>query len=295
VKRRTGLEYSYVSTYDEIETSLIIPSKAPIRKGLGDIEELVSSIRANGLIEPVIVRPSGNTFEIVAGNRRFYACKKLNFRRIPAVVQELSDRQAYEAALIENIQRKTLDPLEEAESFERYCREFGWGSESELAARIGKSQEYVSHRIKLLSLPEEAKIALKADSVSPSIAEEIVWMPDREDQVELLNAIVENKLNRQQTREIARQIKRLRKSEDIESESWPCYKSTKKRRDSDALIIDRAILSIRISMVRLDSLIEKTANNNLRKTLIEKRVAIHNIVDELVRCKIHYERVSNEL
>ncbi|MDH2902030.1 MAG: ParB/RepB/Spo0J family partition protein, partial [archaeon] len=253
LKKQNGLDYSYVSTYEEIEVSLISPSKVPLRNEVGNIDDLASSIRQNGLIEPIVVRPLHDRFEIVAGNRRFFACKKLNFRRIPAVVQELSDNQAYEAALIENIQRKTLDPLEEAECFQRYCKEFGWGSESELALRIGKSQEYVSHRIRLLSLPESAKIALKTNLVSQAVAEEVAWISDPSDQNELLNIAVDHKLNRQQARQVARQIKNLENQDD--ESTWLPNSRMKLRPDEDAVIISRAILSIRVSMVRLDSLI----------------------------------------
>jgi ParB family chromosome partitioning protein len=99
------------------------------------IDELASSIRQNGLLQPIIVRMQDNSFEIVAGNRRYNACKRLGWRKILCHVVELEDREAFEFALTENIQRRTLDPLEEAKAFKVYVQDFGWGGVSALAAK----------------------------------------------------------------------------------------------------------------------------------------------------------------
>src|SRR5207237_6558995 len=96
---------------------LLHPSPNSLRKSLGDVSELTNSIREHGLLQPVLVRPHKNGFEIIAGNRRMSACKQLHWPKLPCYVTSLSDKEAFEASLIENIQRQTLEPLEEAEAF----------------------------------------------------------------------------------------------------------------------------------------------------------------------------------
>jgi ParB family chromosome partitioning protein len=298
VKLRNGIEYMFVGAYEEIEISLILPPKVQLRTTLGDVDSLASSIRENGLIEPIVVRPQKDHFEIVTGNRRYVACRKLKFRRIPSLVVNFDDRQAYEAALVENIQRKTLDPIEEAESFKRYCEEFGWGSQSELAKRIGKSQEYVSHRLQLLSLPEKAKELIKARVISSSIAEEIAWLRDPVQQEKLLDLVAEEKLNREQTRHIVKTIRNIREDGHTQSSvadlDWTNLSSKREILNPDESVIERAILTLRISMVRLDSLIEKAQSKILRKVLLDKRVAIHELQNDLIAYKMNRNKVERE-
>ncbi len=283
--KHNGVQFSFVSTYDEIEVALIAPSSSQLRRNLGNLDELVESIRSSGLFEPIVVRPKGNHFEIIAGNRRYQACKKLNYRRVPAVVLELNDREAYEAALIENIQRKTLDPIEEAQNFLRYCKEYGWGSESDLASRIGKSQEYVSHRLKLLSLPEEIMRAVQSSSLSVSVAEELVWLKDPQKQKQLLDLLLDQKLTKEQVREAVKAVKADFPISPPEA-PWPNYSSgNRRKKNPDEIIVDKAILSLRICMVRLDSLLEKARDPNLRKVLLNKRVSLHELLSELVSYK----------
>ena len=99
------------------------------------------------------MRLSDIKFEVVAGNRRLEACKRLHWLKVPCLVRELSDKEAYEIGLIENIERETLTPIEEAKAFQMYVKEKGWGGVKALAEKIGRSEEYVSHKIALLSLP----------------------------------------------------------------------------------------------------------------------------------------------
>jgi ParB family chromosome partitioning protein len=285
VRAHNGIEFTFVGAYEEIEASLITPTRAQIRNSYGDLNSLVASIRENGLVEPIVVRPSKDHFEIVAGNRRYAACRKLNFRRIPSLVVNFDDRQAYEAALVENIQRKTLDPIEEAQSFKRYCEEYGWGSESELASKIGKSQEYISHRLQLLNLPEKAKELIKERAISPSIAEEISWLKNPRDQENMIDLVLDKGLNRDQTRDIIKTMKKG-KSAQTEELGWISISTQKEFSDPDDHVLERAILAMRIVMVRLDSLIEKAQSKALRNVLLNKRVLVHQILDDVVSYKM---------
>jgi ParB family transcriptional regulator, chromosome partitioning protein len=131
--------------------------------------ELANSINQKGLI---IVRPKEGFFQIIAGNRRFEACKLLGWRKIPCHIMELDDKAAFEVSLIENIQRQTLNPLDEAKAFKTYVDDFGWGGITQLAEKLGKNPSYITRRIKLLDLPSDVRDSIKS-VISPSTAEEL--------------------------------------------------------------------------------------------------------------------------
>ena len=162
------------SIVEQIEMKMVRPSQFSIRDKFNDhkeIESLIISIKEHGLLQPILIRPYQNSFEIVAGHRRFHACKSLRWRHMPCKIRELSDKQAFEIQITENIQRKSMSSLEEAEAFRKYVQDLGWGGVTELSRKIGKSEEYVSHRIQLLKLPQDIKekIMLNKLSYKPSI------------------------------------------------------------------------------------------------------------------------------
>src|ERR671911_1115608 len=138
------------------------------------IDELSRSIKKHGLLQPIIVRPINRGFEIVAGHRRFQACKLLRWKTIPAMVKDASDKDAFEIQLVENIQRKTLDPIEEAHAFKLYVRDYGWGGVTYLAETIMKSEQYVSSRIQLLKLPQNVIDKVKSGELKVSHAFELL-------------------------------------------------------------------------------------------------------------------------
>jgi ParB family transcriptional regulator, chromosome partitioning protein len=138
------------------------------------IDELSGSIKKHGLLQPIIVRPINRGFEIVAGHRRFQACKILRWKTIPAMVKDVSDKDAFELQLVENIQRKTLDPIEEAQAFKLYVRDYGWGGITYLAETIMKSEQYVSSRIQLLKLPQNVIDKVKSGELKVSHAFELL-------------------------------------------------------------------------------------------------------------------------
>ena len=126
------------SIVEHIEIKMIRPSQFSIRDKFNDyqeVESLVSSIKEHGLLQPILIRPYQNNFEIVAGHRRFYACKSLRWRHIPCKIREMNDKQAFEIQLTENIQRKSMSALEEAEAFRKYVQDLGWGGVTELAKK----------------------------------------------------------------------------------------------------------------------------------------------------------------
>jgi ParB family transcriptional regulator, chromosome partitioning protein len=143
-----------------IEISSIRHGRLNIRTNLGDLSELKQSIIEKGLLSPILVRSTemAFSFELVVGARRLEAMRQLGFEKIDSVVCELDDKSIFEVFLVENIQRQTLSPLEEARAFYAYLGsrkgKFAYGRISELARKIGKSQEYISNRLRLLRLPE---------------------------------------------------------------------------------------------------------------------------------------------
>src|ERR671928_18087 len=132
---------------------------------------------------------------------RFQACRSLRWRFISAKIRELTDKQAYEIQLTENIQRKSMDPIEEAEAFRRYVVDLGWGGVSELAKKLGKSEEYVSHRIQLLKLPDDIKQQILTDRLNVSQALELSNIPS-ERQSEIISQVINKNLTVRQIREV---------------------------------------------------------------------------------------------
>lgn len=165
------------------------------------LTELASSIKEKGLMQPIVVRPKKSYYEIVAGHRRFYACKFLHWTRVMCNIVEVDDKEAYELSLIENLQQKSMNPIEEGKAFRQYVKKFGWGGESDLARKIGRSQEYISRRIKLLDLPEEMKQEIMRNRINVSVAQELLPLHELESQ-EAIKFIEENRLNSKETREL---------------------------------------------------------------------------------------------
>ena len=129
------------------------------------------------------------------------ACKRLHWLKIPCLVRELSDKEAYEIGLIENIERETLTPVEEAKAFQLYVKEKGWGGAKSLAEKIGRSEEYVSHKIALLSLPKLVLDLISSDKISPSAAHELIWINNADDQKALAKTTVELGISAKKVRE----------------------------------------------------------------------------------------------
>src|ERR671939_186892 len=199
------MEFVDASIVEQIEIKMIHPSQFAIRdkfqKNSPDDDALANSIREHGLLQPILIRPIVHGFEIVAGHRRFQACRSLRWRSMPCRIREFSDKQAYELQLTENIQRKSMDPIEEAEAFRRYVIDFGWGGVSELARKLGISEEYISHRIQLLRLPHEIKEQILTDRLKVSQAVELSNIPS-ERQSEIISHVVNNNLTVRQIREL---------------------------------------------------------------------------------------------
>lgn len=173
--------------YIEIDLNLLAPSPTNPRKSFDDLKDLAASIKVQGVLEPLIVRAVGESFEIIAGERRFRAAKLNGLDKVPCVVHDLKDEEVLEIQIIENMQRTDLSPMEEAEGYNTLHNEKGI-SYDDLAARIGKSKNYIYTRLRLLSLIPEARKALLAGTMPLSYAEQLTRVIDPKVQKKALEA-----------------------------------------------------------------------------------------------------------
>ncbi|HEX2407160.1 MAG TPA: ParB/RepB/Spo0J family partition protein, partial [Nitrososphaeraceae archaeon] len=249
------MAYVDTSIIEQIEMKMIHHSSFAVRDKFQryseDDESLVTSIREHGLIQPILIRPLSHGFEIVAGHRRYHACKSLRWRFIPCKIREMTDKQAFEIQLSENIQRKSMDPIEEAEAFRRYVMDYGWGGVSDLAKKIGKSEEYVSHRIQLLKLPEEIKKKISSHILNVSKAIEISAIPI-EKQSLIVGEIMENNLSVKRIREL-KMFLRDNSTEDCNNTED--FTNTKNYISKSLKLAKKASLSLKVNLARIDNLI----------------------------------------
>jgi len=282
---RTRLK-SFLETTEIVEAipvKSIVPSRFPLRFDLGDISSLASSISKTGLLEPIIVRPLDTKFEIVAGHRRFEACRKNRFHEIPAIVKELTDKEAYAVSLEENMQRQTLDPLEEAASFRFYTEKYGYGSTSELAQRIGKSEEFVSHRIMLLSLPADVREQIRRRLLGPSDAWEISRVKVPQLQKEIARTAISSGTTVRDIRRVANLVKAGTSVNDAfemtDFERSPSASWGQKHRDA-ARLKSTAVTTMRVALIRLDNLIGRSSHDSpeAMKELVGLRLGVHDLI-----------------
>ncbi len=146
-----------------------------------ELEELASSIRANGLLQPIVVRAKGAEYELVAGERRLRAAQRAGLQEIPAIVRQVGDHEALELALIENLQRSDLNPIEEARAYERLRDEFGLTQE-QIAARVGKHRSTIANALRLLRLPQDLQDELAAGRLTAGHARALLSVDSPEEQ-----------------------------------------------------------------------------------------------------------------
>jgi ParB family chromosome partitioning protein len=275
-----------------LDSRVIHPSQIQLRNDVGNIDDLAQSIKENGLLQPIVVRPKSDYFEVVAGNRRLAACKSLRASKILCMIKELTDKQAYEVSLVENVQRETLDPIEEAQAFANYVKKYGYGSTTELARQIGKSEEYVSHRILLLTLPHEILQKVSSRQLAPTAAEELIWVRDPVAQKELAKEITESKLSAKKIRKVVKLVRRdVRVSDAVRqvSDSLADFDARVYETDDEndeIKLIGEAALIFKSTLIHLDSLIDRiTEDNEVRRSLISKRYVVHQLLDDVIKMR----------
>jgi len=193
----------------EISLTKIHGTAFNIRSELDEIsQELINSIKEYGVKQPILLRRKEEFYEIMAGSRRFAASQELGLPSIPAIIEDLDDKGAYELALTENLQRKTLSPIEEAHAFLNYVDKYHYGGVRDLARRISKSPAYIVNRIRLVELPMKvSKELFTTETLSVSHAEELLRLDKPEQMEEVADAIKEHGLTSIATSEVVELIK----------------------------------------------------------------------------------------
>ena len=184
------------------------------RKNFDDdsLEELANSIKADGVIQPIVVRKVGDKYEIIAGERRFRASKLAGLEKVPIIVKNVSDRKARELALVENIQREDLNPIEEAISLKTLMEEYKL-TQQELSDIVGKSRSYIANNLRLLNLSDYIKDYLIRGELSPSQGRTLLSLETEEERKKYLDKLLVKEVNIRDVEKKAKQSKN--KTEDI--------------------------------------------------------------------------------
>jgi len=274
---------------EDINILDISPPTNQLRTHMNSLEELAESIKKIGLLQPIVVRINhSENFEIVAGNRRFNAYKKLGRRKIACHLVEIDDKTAYEVSIIENVQRHTLNPIEEGLAFRKYVVEFGWGGVSELAQKLSKSTSYVCKRIKLVELPKDIMELISKSEINISIVEELLPIADKLTQTKLTELIQERHLSSRMVRNMVKGIG----AKNIDKD--PFYYLTS-RNDNQTIYrsFDKAIIALRISIRKLATIIENVDDKWVfHDILMQHKLMLHQQIDLLIREKKKYKKHS---
>lgn len=206
-----------------ININEIKPNQNQPRKSFNEekLEELAASIIENGLIQPVILRKADKGYEIVAGERRWRACRKAGLKEIPCIIREFTDEQNMLIAIIENMQREDLNPIEEAEGLNQMIVNFGMTQE-QVSKSVGKSRPYITNALRLLKLPSEIREMLLANQLSAGHARAIAGISDTEKQIQLAEYAIKEGLS-------VREIEKI-----IKEENAPKKKISRKKAEKSA-------------------------------------------------------------
>lgn len=206
---------------NEIAIKDIVPNQEQPRRDFDEeaLEELAQSIKQHGVIQPVVVRKTINGYELVAGERRWRASQIVGLKKIPAVVRDYTDAEMMEIALIENLQRQNLNPIEEALAFRRLIQDFGLTQE-EVAQKIGRSRSMIANVVRLLNLQPEVQEFVSRGTLNMGQARPLLAIEDPDLQLEAANQIIENDLSARDAEELVRRIggKKQIKQSDIKQE-----------------------------------------------------------------------------
>lgn len=220
---RTREEKKNNTGVNSLRISLVDPKTDQPRKYFDKeaLEELASSIKENGLLQPILVREYGEgRYQIIAGERRFRACKLAGMAEIPAIILDKSDKAVAEIALIENIQREDLNPIEEAMAYKSLRTEYDMTQE-ELSERIGKSRSAIANTLRLLELPEEIVLMVASRELSAGHARTLLGVRDPEDMLLLAQRAAEGDMSVRQLEEEVKKINRPKKIKEENEEELP--------------------------------------------------------------------------
>ena len=271
---------SYVGVIEQINIKKIRKSPNQLRIKLENLDELANSIEKHGLLQPIVVRPKGHLFEVVAGNRRFVAVCSMKLRKIGCHIIDLTDKEAFEISMVENLQQNTMNPIEMATVFKKYSVDYGWGGISYLASRIGKSQEFVTKRLHLLKFSKKIQEEIIRRRISVSTALELIPLEPKKIEI-LADFAIQNKLTKIEVREM---VKKNRK-----------YKSRKNEKRNDLTYekqvhflqksLTKSISALKVNLLNFDDVIDDTDDWILKEILMQYRQIIHGDIDTFLRLR----------
>ncbi|RKX57618.1 MAG: chromosome partitioning protein ParB [Thermodesulfobacteriota bacterium] len=184
-------------------------------------EELVNSIKEKGVLQPILVREvESGLYECIAGERRLRACKKLGFKTIPAIIKKISDEDAYIIALIENLQRKDLNPIEEALGYKRLIEKFGY-TQDEIAKKIGKDRSTIANLLRLLKLPPLIQEDIIQEKLTTGHAKALLSLNNEEEQIYVRNIILQKGLSVRETEKLVTKLQKKIQSKKKEKKIDP--------------------------------------------------------------------------
>lgn len=223
---------------DEIRPNPYQPRKTFDNKSL---KELSESIKENGVFQPIIIRKSVNGYEIIAGERRFRASKLAKKKTIPAIIRDFDEAQMMEVAVLENLQREDLTPLEEAQAYEMLQKNLGL-TQAEVSKRLGKSRPYIANYLRLLTLPQKTKRLLQRGELSMGQARTLLGLKDKDSIDDLARKVVKNGITVRQLESLVAKLN--------EKENNPKKKAIKKSafiRASESQLTDKFGTSVNIT------------------------------------------------
>ena len=211
------------------------------------LSELASSIKTNGVIQPLIVRESSTGYELVAGERRWRASRIAGLRKIPCIVRNFDDRQNAIVAIIENMQREDLNPIEEAKGLRSMTEKYGFTQE-QVSASLGRSRTYIANSIRLLKLPEDIQEYVSSGQMSAAHGRTIINIPDKARQKEVADKIIRNDLSVRATEKLAEKIKDELKPERKKRKK---PSKTETARSAEIEAVEKELMSLAGTKVRI--------------------------------------------
>jgi len=239
---------------EDIDTNLICPNPIQPRKVFehDKLEELTQSIIKYGVIQPIIVRKDGNLYTIIAGERRWRACKNANIKCIPCIVRDIENKNASEIALIENIQREDLNPIDEANAYEYIMERYGITQE-DVSNIVGKSRVYVTNIMRLINLDKYVQEKIVSNHITAGHGRAILSLP-KEKQIEITNKIIKEDLSVRDIEKLVRENKNVKNKKVLVKDKYLTY--------VEEMLTDRLSTKVNIQSKKNKGKIEIIYNNN---------------------------------
>jgi ParB family chromosome partitioning protein len=268
--------------------SNIRPPHARLRENIGSLEELKQSIKEEGLLQQIIVRKVGTHYEVVAGHRRYLACLELGHKEIETYEVNVDDKKAFEIGLSENIQRKSMDIIEEGRAFSYYVSTKGYGAVSDLARKIGVSEKYIRDRLITLNLPSTTSEAIRTGSLSLTHARELAPLPTKEAS-ELADEAIAKGLTAETTRKAVQLIQHGFSADQavrhsLEFPDWKVPKDTT-HYNVEAVARESIYLSLEKCLKTIDIEINRLPQAEQKEWISRVRYPCHELVNQAIKMR----------